>query len=115
MSEQELDSMLGEIGGPCNYENMVKCFETKMSGFVNDPDDLVVGAFKSYNEECKFAFVFRNNVIRGYPLKGSLLFEGKLDTMQGRPTLLRETWKISYLAGSVVYALNGNVKKLSHS
>jgi len=51
MSEQELDSMLGEIGGPCNYENMVKCFETKMSGFVNDPDDLVVGAFKSYNEE----------------------------------------------------------------
>ena len=67
MSEQELDSMLGEIGGPCNYENMVKCFETKMSGFVNDPDDLLVGAFKSYNEECKFIFVFRNNVIFGLP------------------------------------------------
>ena len=65
MSEQELDSMLGEIGGPCNYENMVKCFETKMSGFVNDPDDLVVGAFKSYNEECKFAFVFRNTMSLG--------------------------------------------------
>ena len=57
--------MLGEIGGPCNYENMVKCFETKMSGFVNDPDDLVVGAFKSYNEECKFAFVFRNTMSLG--------------------------------------------------
>jgi len=51
MSEQELDSMLGEIGGPCNYDNMVKCFEAKMSGFINDPDDLVVSAFKSYNEE----------------------------------------------------------------
>jgi len=51
MSEQELDSMLAEIGGPCNYDNMVKCFEAKMSGFINDPDDLVVSAFKSYNEE----------------------------------------------------------------
>ena len=72
MSEQELDSMLGEIGGPCNYENMVKCFETKMSGFVNDPDDLVVGAFKSYNEECKFAFVFRNTMSLGVTFfKGS--------------------------------------------
>ena len=78
MSEQELDSMLGEIGGPCNYENMVKCFETKMSGFVNDPDDLVVGAFKSYNEECKFAFVFRNTMSLGVTFfKAPLLFEGK--------------------------------------
>jgi len=51
VSEQELESMLGEIGGPCNYDNMVKCFEAKMSGFVNDPDDLVINAFKSYNEE----------------------------------------------------------------
>merc|ERR1711902_356198 len=51
MSEQELDSMLGEIGGPCNFDNMVKCFEAKMSGFVNDPDDVVINAFKSYNEE----------------------------------------------------------------
>ena len=68
MSEQELDSMLGEIGGPCNYENMVKCFENKMSGFVNDPDDLVVGAFKSYNEECKFAFVLRDTKSLGNTL-----------------------------------------------
>ena len=78
MSEQELDSMLGEIGGPCNYENMVKCFETKMSGFVNDPDDLVVGAFKSYNEECKFAFVFRYTMSLGVTFfKAPSLFQGK--------------------------------------
>jgi len=51
MSEQELDSMLGEIGGPCNFDNMVKCFEAKMSGFVNDPDDVIIQAFKSYDEE----------------------------------------------------------------
>ena len=57
VSEQELESMLGEIGGPCNYDNMVKCFEAKMSGFVNDPDDLVINAFKSYNEESKFPTV----------------------------------------------------------
>ena len=57
VSEQELESMLGEIGGPCNYDNMVKCFEAKMSGFVNDPDDLVINAFKSYNEESEFPTV----------------------------------------------------------
>merc|ERR1712117_157818 len=51
MSEQELDSMLGEIGGPCNFDNMIKCFEAKMSGFVNDPDDVIIQAFKSYDEE----------------------------------------------------------------
>ena len=54
MAEQELDSMLGEIGGPCNFDNMIKCFEAKMSGFINDPDDLVIQAFKCYDEECKF-------------------------------------------------------------
>ena len=25
-----------------------------MSGFVNDPDDIIIQAFKSYDEECKF-------------------------------------------------------------
>merc|ERR1719458_494110 len=43
--------MLSEVGGPCNYDNMIKMFAAKMAGGVNDPDDLVVGAFKAFDEE----------------------------------------------------------------
>eukprot|EP00096_Caligus_rogercresseyi_P006519 TRINITY_DN22_c0_g1_i1.p1 TRINITY_DN22_c0_g1~~TRINITY_DN22_c0_g1_i1.p1 ORF type:complete len:208 (-),score=89.76 TRINITY_DN22_c0_g1_i1:106-729(-) len=51
MLDQELDTMLAEMNGPCNFDNMLRCFEAKMAGGVNDPDDLVVNAFKSYDEE----------------------------------------------------------------
>merc|ERR1711971_1139502 len=46
MSESELDGLLGEISGPCTYDNMVKMFQEKMAGEGNDPDDLIVQAFK---------------------------------------------------------------------
>merc|ERR1712050_746723 len=49
--DDELNSMLSEVGGPCNYDNMIKMFEAKMAGGVNDPDDLVVDAFKAFDEE----------------------------------------------------------------
>jgi len=49
--DDELNAMLQEVGGPCNYDNMIKMFEAKMAGGVNDPDDLIVAAFKSYDEE----------------------------------------------------------------
>ena len=49
--DEELNSMLSEVGGPCNYDNMIKMFAAKMAGGVNDPDDLVVGAFKAFDEE----------------------------------------------------------------
>merc|ERR1719348_2200558 len=49
--DDELNQMLQEVGGPCNYDNMIKMFEAKMAGGVNDPDDLIVAAFKSYDEE----------------------------------------------------------------
>jgi len=49
--DDELNSMLSEVGGPCNYDNMIKMFEAKMAGGVNDPDELVVNAFKAYDEE----------------------------------------------------------------
>ena len=26
MNDAELDAMLSEIGGPCNFENMLRCF-----------------------------------------------------------------------------------------
>merc|ERR1711994_212614 len=51
MDESELDSMLSEVGGGCNYDNMVKMFQEKMAGGSNDPDDLIVRAFKAYEVE----------------------------------------------------------------
>merc|ERR1739847_78810 len=51
VSDDDLNSMLSEVGGSCNYDNMIKMFEAKMAGGVNDPDDLVVDAFKAFDEE----------------------------------------------------------------
>merc|ERR1712080_266614 len=48
MDESELDSMLAEVGGGCTFDNMVK---EKMAGGSNDPDDLIVRAFKAYELE----------------------------------------------------------------
>merc|ERR1712007_66657 len=48
MDESELDSMLGEVGGSCTFDAMVKMFQEKMVGGTNDPDDLIVRAFKAY-------------------------------------------------------------------
>merc|ERR1712142_1039549 len=53
MSEGELDGLLGEIIGPCTYDNMVKMFQEKMAGDGNDSDDLIVQAFKAYDQEGK--------------------------------------------------------------
>merc|ERR1711874_922482 len=53
MPEGELDSLLGEVGGACTYENMVKMFQEKMAGDGNDPDDLIVQAFKAYDMDGK--------------------------------------------------------------
>merc|ERR1711921_23933 len=53
MTEGELDGLLGEISGPCTYDNMVKMFQEKMAGEGNDSDDLIVQAFKAYDNEGK--------------------------------------------------------------
>merc|ERR1712043_149267 len=53
MTESELDSLLGEVGGACSYDNMVKMFQEKMAGDGNDPDDLIVQAFKAYDLDGK--------------------------------------------------------------
>merc|ERR1712243_417990 len=53
MSEGELDELLGEVGGACTYENMVKMFQEKMAGDGNDSDDMIVQAFKAYDFEGK--------------------------------------------------------------
>merc|ERR1711899_522431 len=53
MTESELDELLGEVGGACTYDNMVKMFQGKMAGDGNDSDDLIVQAFKAYDIEGK--------------------------------------------------------------
>merc|ERR1712045_207972 len=53
MSEGELDGLLGEISGPCSFDNMVKMFQEKMAGDGNDPDDLIIQAFTAYDAEGK--------------------------------------------------------------
>merc|ERR1712122_175794 len=37
MSESELDGLLGEISGPCTYDNMVKMFQEKMPARATTP------------------------------------------------------------------------------
>merc|ERR1711890_49451 len=53
MEENELDDMLGEIGGACTFDAMITMFQNKMAGDGNDPDDLIVQAFKAYEFEGK--------------------------------------------------------------
>jgi len=53
MSEGELDDMLSEVGGPCSFDGMVKMFQEKMAGGSNDPDELIVRAFKAFDTEGK--------------------------------------------------------------
>jgi myosin regulatory light chain 12 len=51
VGDDELNQMLSEVGGSCNYDAMIKMFEAKMSGGPNDPDDLIVNAFKAFDDE----------------------------------------------------------------
>merc|ERR1712198_19652 len=61
MTEGELDDMLSEVGGPCTFDAMINMFQTKMAGGSNDPDDLIVRAFKAYESEGKIeAEMFRH-------------------------------------------------------
>merc|ERR1712117_339346 len=38
MSEGELDDMLGEVGGACTFDAMIKMFQDKMAGGSNEPE-----------------------------------------------------------------------------
>ena len=61
MQEGELDDMLGEVGGSCTFDNMISMFQNKMAGGSNDPDDLIVQAFKAYEVDGKIeAEMFRH-------------------------------------------------------
>merc|ERR1711883_20126 len=53
MSESELDDLLGEVGGPCNFQGMADMFQSKIAGDGNDPDELIIQAFMAYDSAGK--------------------------------------------------------------
>merc|ERR1711976_1028803 len=65
MDESELDDMLGEVGGSCTFDAMIKMFQDKMAGGSNDPDDLIVKALKAVDTEGKIeAEMFRHALVK---------------------------------------------------
>ena len=58
MDEGELDAMLGEVGGGCNFDNMVKMFQEKMAG-----GKLLVYFFIIWHFLDDLGVIFENNPI----------------------------------------------------
>merc|ERR1711922_112816 len=79
-SEGELDGLLGEISGPCNYDNMVKMFQEKMAGEGNDPDDLITQAFKSYDNEGKIDVKIFQHALKTW---GDKMSQAEIDDVFG--------------------------------
>merc|ERR1712088_458290 len=80
MSEGELDGLLGEISGPCIYDNMVKMFQEKMAGEGNDPDDLITQAFKSYDNEGKIDVKIFQHALKTW---GDKMSQAEIDDVFG--------------------------------
>merc|ERR1712158_117812 len=51
MSESELDGLLGEISGPCTYDNMVKMFQEKMAGEGKIDSKMFKHALKTWGDK----------------------------------------------------------------
>ena len=66
MNDAELDAMLAEIGGPCNFENMLRCFDNKMSGMCNDPDEMIINGILCHDEEGMYSI----NGERAFSIEG---------------------------------------------
>merc|ERR1712020_189450 len=80
MSEGELDGLLGEISGPCTYDNMVKMFQEKMAGDGNDSDDLIIQAFKAYDVEGKMDVKMFQHALRTW---GDKMTQAEIDDVFG--------------------------------
>merc|ERR1711878_96469 len=80
MSEGELDGLLGEISGPCSFDNMVKMFQEKMAGDGNDPDDLITQAFKSYDNEGKIDVKIFQHALKTW---GDKMSQAEIDDVFG--------------------------------
>merc|ERR1712134_182177 len=51
MSEGELDSLLGEISGPCTPDNMINMFQEKMAGEGNVDSKMFTHALKTWGDK----------------------------------------------------------------
>merc|ERR1711962_1948140 len=80
MSEGELDGLLGEISGPCTYDNMVKMFLEKMAGDGNDSDDLIFQAFKAYDIEGKMDVKMFQHALKTW---GDKMTQAEIDDIFG--------------------------------
>merc|ERR1712228_618067 len=80
MSEGELDGLLGEISGPCTYDNMVKMFQEKMAGDGNDSDDLIIQAFKAYDIEGKIDVKMFQHALKTW---GDKMTQAEIDDVFG--------------------------------
>lgn len=52
-SDKELDEMLGEATGPLNFTQLLTLFANRMSGGGTDDDDVVINAFKAFDNNGK--------------------------------------------------------------
>merc|ERR1711962_1237113 len=80
MSEGELDGLLGEISGPCTYDNMVEMFQEKMAGDGNDSDDLIIQAFKAYDIEGKMNVKMFQHALKTW---GDKMTQAEIDDIFG--------------------------------
>merc|ERR1712080_276392 len=53
MSEEELDDLMDEVSGDCTEESLINMFQSKLAAEGDDPDDLIIQAFKAYDHEGK--------------------------------------------------------------
>jgi len=49
-NDREMEEMLGEASGPLNFTMLLQLFGNRMSGGAADDDEVVVAAFKSFDE-----------------------------------------------------------------
>merc|ERR1712165_110450 len=80
MSEGELDGLLGEISGPCTYDNMVKMFQERMAGDGNDSDDLIIQVFKAYDIEGKIDVKMFQHALKTW---GDKMTQAEIDDVFG--------------------------------
>merc|ERR1712087_573050 len=76
MSESELDDLMGEVGGPCNFQGMVNMFQEKMAGDGNDPDDLILQAFMAYDQGGKMDVKMFQHALRTW---GDKMTQAEID------------------------------------
>merc|ERR1711974_267204 len=88
MSESELDDLLGEVGGPCNFQGMVDMFQNKMAGDGNDPDELIIQAFMAYDSAGKIDVKLFQHALMTW---GDKMNKAELTTSSMSSRLMRTT------------------------